>query len=53
MLQELSEVFCVKEKEHYFRQILQNVSRVMTDRATVIKKYKKDLNDAVQATLWT
>ena len=49
MLQELSEVFCVKEKEHYFRQILQNLSGVMA----VVKKCKKDLNDAVQATLRT
>ena len=53
MLQELSEVFCPEEKEHYFRQILQNLSGVMTDRAAVMKKYKKDLNDAVQATLGT
>ena len=52
MLQELSEVFCPEEKEHYFRQILQNLSGVMTDR-DVMKKYKKDLNDAVQATLGT
>ena len=53
MLQELSKVFCVKEKEHYLRQILQNISGVMTNRGTVMKKYKKDLNDAVLATLWT
>ena len=53
MLQELSEVFCPEDKDHYFRQILRNLSGVMTDRAAVMKKYKKDLNDAVQATLGT
>ena len=53
MLQELSEVFCPEEKEHYFRQILQNLSGVTTDIAAVMKKYKKDPNDAVQATLGT
>ena len=53
MLQELSEVFCPEDKERYFRQILQNLSGVMTHRAVVMKKYKKDLNDAVQATLGT
>jgi len=53
MLQELSEVFCPEDKEHYYRQILQNLSGVMTDRTAVMKKYKKDLNDAVQATLGT
>ena len=52
-MQELSEVFCPEDKDHYFRQILRNLSGVMTDRAAVMKKYKKDLNDAVQATLGT
>ena len=51
MLQELSEVFSPEEKEQRFRQTLPNLSGVMTHRAAVMKKYKKDLH--LQATLGT
>ena len=51
MLQELSELFSPEEKELHFRQILQSLSGDMTDRVAVMKKCKKDLNDAVLATL--
>ena len=51
MLQKLSEVFSHEEKEQRFRQTLPNLSGVMTHRAAVMKKYKKDLH--LQATLGT
>ena len=53
LLQELSEVYSEEEQQQHFRRILSNLSGVMTDRASVMKKYKQDLNDAIQTTLGT
>ena len=33
--------------------ILRNLAGVMTDRAAVMKRFKKDLNEAIQTTLGT
>ena len=53
LLQEISEVFSEEEKQEHFLRILRNLSGVMSDRATVMKRYKEDLNQAIQATLGT
>ena len=53
LLQELSEVYSEGDRQEHFKQILRNLAGVMTDRAAVMKKFKKDLNEAVQTTLET
>lgn len=53
LLQELSEVYSDEEREQNFLRILGNLSGVMSDRASVMKKYKEELNDAIKTTLGT
>ena len=53
LLQELSEVYSDEEREQNFLRILGNLSGVMSDCASVMKKYKEELNDAIKTTLGT
>ena len=53
LLGELADVYSPAEREHHFRRILQNLAGVMSDRAAVMKKFKVDLQEAIQATLGT
>ena len=50
LLQELFEVYSEEEQQQHFRRMLSNLSGVMTNRVSVMKKYKQDLNDAIQTT---
>ena len=48
-----SEVYSDEEREQNFLRILGNLSGVMSDRASVMKKYKEELNDAIKTTSGT
>ena len=53
LLRELADVYSPAEREQHFRRILQNLAGVMSDRAAVMKKFKVDLQEAIQVTLGT
>ena len=53
LLQEVTEVFDEDEKDQHFRTALQHLSGLMSDRASVNKAMKRDVNDLRKATLGT
>ena len=53
ILRELGEVYAPEAQESVFKEILSKLTGTMTDRASVMKKFCKDLNEACQTTLDT
>ena len=53
LLEEVTEVFNEDEKDQHFRTALQHLSGLMSDRASVNKAMKRDVNDLWKATLGT
>ena len=53
LLQECAEIFDDQERDHFFRVALGNLKGLMSDRASVNKAAKRDLNDLRKATIGT
>ena len=52
LLQEVTEVFDEDEKDQHFRTSLQHLSGLMSDRASVNKAMKRDVNDIAESNPW-
>ena len=50
--QEVTEVFDEDEKDQHFRTSLQHLSGLMSDRASVNKAMKRDVNDIAESNPW-
>lgn len=55
LLQELSDLFhdSPQERDAHFKRMCSNLKAIISDRAAVMKKYKRDMNDLIQTTLAT